>query len=292
MIIEKDNTALQESFPFMVYDSKVEPEGKRNYEKVYHWHDFLEITYVKKGMGRYFVSGNIYEMKPKDIIIFNNSELHAWEAYEGQAMEVMVVIFSPALLWSGEKYLSNYDYIKPFYNMNTNFDNRLDLNNEYTNNIYEFLLTIEEEYKNKPEGYRLMIKAKLLETMTYLVRYFQDNKKTVEVIKEKEKSLKRLEKVLNFINTNYTNQITLQDLSKLAGMNPNYFSTFFNSTMGFSFTQYISTLRINRAEFLVNSSELPFIEIAFECGFNSLSNFNRVFKLERGIAPSELRRNR
>lgn len=289
MNIEKDITDLSDAFPLKVYNSIVRPNLKEHI-KYYHWHDFLEITCVKSGKGRYLVNGKVYEMQSRDIILFNNAELHVWEAYEETGMMVTVIIFSPVLLWNGEKHLFDYEYLKPFLEMNTNFNNKLPMEHPYTSKIYELLMQIEEEFINKPQGYPLMIKVKLLEIMTYLIRHFQDSNKQSDVIKEKGANLQRLQKVLTYINDNYTNTITLQTLSEIACMNPNYFSSFFNSTMGFSFTQYISSLRVNRAELLIKNTQEALTNIAFDCGFNSLSNFNRVFKLQKGISPSELRK--
>lgn len=275
MNITKQDIILNPNFPLEVMDVIIDPFME---EPSYHWHDCLEISYVKKGRGRYLVDGREYIMEPGDVIIFNNIEPHTWKAFPPEPMVQPVLVFNPSLIWSGEANLFDYQYLRPFLERSTNFSNKLPGNNVATKEIFMLLLQIDEEYKNKPIGYKLMIKAKLLQIITTLIRYFQDDKKTSEDISVKQEQLARLQTVLDFINNNFTQDIRLTDAASIAYMNCNYFSTFFKKTMGLSFKEYIIKLRVTHASKLLKVGNKSTTEVACESGFNSISNFYKAYK--------------
>ena len=74
MIITKDAIELSPEFPFLIMDQIL--YEKDNREDTFHWHSYCEITYIKRGHGYYYVNGEKYEVGEKDLIIFNNVELH------------------------------------------------------------------------------------------------------------------------------------------------------------------------------------------------------------------------
>lgn len=289
MIIKKDNIKLSTSFPFNIYTNTIYPKFDDDIEDYYHWHDCLEISYILDGSGYFLVNGTKYEMKSGDIIIFNNIEPHSWSAYKNTTMKVNSIVFSPNIIWNSDFNTFDYQYLKPFLERTTNFNNKLPKDNPFTSNIYNLLLMVVEEFKNKPLGYELMIKAKLLETLTYLIRNFQDDTKTFQKLKVKENSLERLNDVVLYLKNNYSEEITLDSAAKVACMNPNYFSGFFKETMGISFVDYLTRIRVKHSEILIKNTNLKFCDIALSCGFTSISNFNRTFKKVNGIIPSEFR---
>lgn len=288
MIVKKDTAKLPSDFPFIIGTTSVSYRFE-NEDPLYHWHDFLEISYIVEGSGYYYVNGKTYEMNPKDIIIFNNVEPHSWCAASNSPMKLSYLHFNPSIIWHGEMNTFDYQYLKPFTERSTNFSNKLPSGNQVTSKIYELLLQISDEFETKAPGYTLMVKVKLLEIMTLLIRHFQDDKKSTEGLKEKEAKLVRLSEVIIFLKENYYKNINLVTASSIACMNQNYFSTFFKDTMGISFVDYLSMIRINNAEILIKNTNLKLIDIALRCGFTSISNFNRSFKKLKGITPSEFR---
>jgi len=272
MYFKKTIIELDSDFPLRLMDATIAPsEG----EMFYHWHDCVEISYVRSGRGRYLVEGREYTMEPGDVIVFNNLEPHGWEAFPPEPMIQPVLVFDPSLIWAGEVNLFDYQYIKPFTQRGTNFSNKLPGKHPGTVKIINLLVQIEEEYKNKETGYKLMIKAKLLNIITILIRYFQDSNKSLDNIHVKQEHLIRLESVLHYIKNNYQNDIRLNEVANIAFMNSNYFSAFFKKTIGLSFKEYIIKLRLNHASELL-CSNMSVIEAATESGFNSISNFYKA----------------
>lgn len=95
----------------------------------------------------------------------------------------------------------------------------------------------------------------------------------------------RIRQMLCFIAQNYTEQITLELVSKSIGLHPACTMNLFRKTLGTSFLRYVTRLRVSHAQQLLATSNRKIIDVALGSGFNSLSRFNEVFKRECGCSP-------
>jgi AraC-like DNA-binding protein len=102
---------------------------------------------------------------------------------------------------------------------------------------------------------------------------------------------RRIQKVINFLNTNYQKEIRLMDVANHVNMSEVSFSRFMKRRTGKNYIEYLNDLRLGIASrYLVDSSK-TISEISYDCGFNNLSNFNRIFKKRKGYTPKEFREN-
>ena len=104
-----------------------------------------------------------------------------------------------------------------------------------------------------------------------------------------EDDSRRILKVKNFISKNYMDELRLPELASLAGMSSSAFSRFFKLHTGRNISEYIIDLRLGYAARMLVDTDKSISEIGFDCGFNNLSNFNRIFKKKKGCSPSEFR---
>jgi len=104
-----------------------------------------------------------------------------------------------------------------------------------------------------------------------------------------EDDSRRILKVKNFISKNYMDELRLPELASLAGMSSSAFSRFFKLHTGRNLSEYIIDLRLGYAARMLVDTAKSISEIGFDCGFNNLSNFNRIFKKKKGCSPSEFR---
>ncbi len=92
-----------------------------------------------------------------------------------------------------------------------------------------------------------------------------------------------------YINENFADELSLTTLAKIANLSANYFSEKFKDVTGVNFAEYIARARVEKARDLLQNSNLRITAIAFDAGFQSLSQFNRVFKKITGQSPTQFR---
>ena len=100
-----------------------------------------------------------------------------------------------------------------------------------------------------------------------------------------------LQKVLQYIRLNYQNPLSLQKAAEIANISPHYFSELFHRVTNETFQSYLQKLRLEHARKLLVVSELSILEICYSSGFNTVSHFNRAFKINYGQTPTEYRKN-
>lgn len=104
-----------------------------------------------------------------------------------------------------------------------------------------------------------------------------------------ERGNKRMADVYTYIRENYFKPISLEKISKVARMNPVAFSRYFKENCGAGFVEYLNRTRTNKACYLLRETDYQVHEIAMECGFGSISNFNKQFRKTEGISPKGYR---
>lgn len=100
---------------------------------------------------------------------------------------------------------------------------------------------------------------------------------------------RRIEKVMEFIHTSFDRQITLGEAARIASMTESAFSRFFKLRTGMTFIDCLTEVRLGHASRMLISTTKTIAEIAYSCGFNNISNFNRIFRRKKGCTPRELR---
>lgn len=101
----------------------------------------------------------------------------------------------------------------------------------------------------------------------------------------------RINIVYEYIEKNIDKKLSLQQMADLLNMTVISFTRLFKERTGKTFIDFVNEYRINIASRLLVETDKTISEIAYECGFNNQSNFNRIFKKKQGIAPSDYKRN-
>ena len=108
---------------------------------------------------------------------------------------------------------------------------------------------------------------------------------------ESHSDSRRVQKIQQYINENYKQDIRLPVLAQMAGMSPVAFSRFFKMRTGKSLSDYIIDVRLGYASSCLIDTNTSIADICYDCGFNNLSNFNRIFKKKKNCSPKEFREN-
>jgi AraC-like DNA-binding protein len=277
----KDIIALTPEFPFNMFTSG----GAADKSFKLHFHDCLELNYIYSGGGINLIENKEYPLIPGDFYIINNLEHHY--AYSDGSLKMLVIVFDPEFIWKNTP--MDYDYLKPFFNRSLCFSNRITRNELCYDELTSILKKLEKEWAERKEGYRLLIKAQLMNLLAILYRHLSCNGEIGEDIKAFSNSYERLRKVIEYINTHYTSSISLEELAKVALMNRTYFSSYFKNVMKVNVSDYIEKLRVENICRLLRTTSKSITEINVESGLNSFSHFDRVFKKHLNLTPYEYR---
>ena len=106
---------------------------------------------------------------------------------------------------------------------------------------------------------------------------------------KQQEYLQKFNDVLDYIDSHYTEELTLDDIADFSGFSKYHFTRLFKQYTDSTFYDYLSFRRIKSAEELLAKPELSITEIALQSGFSSISTFNRIFKQKKGCTPSEYR---
>ena len=132
-----------------------------------------------------------------------------------------------------------------------------------------------------------MIKADVLRILTMLIRHYNNDARDPGRFSEKNKALRRLQRAFEYIDGNYCGKVTLKTAADTVYMSPNYFSHYFHSATGISFSDYVTMRRIRKARELLEKTGKSIYEVAMECGFPNSSNFYRLYKKHTGESPRQ-----
>jgi len=274
----------QRNFPFTCSDSYGVTEGFQTL----HWHKEMEICYIKQGEGKYLINGKEYTFVQGDLFIINNDEIHL--CYNDHNLIMQVIIFDPSFVWSGGSNMLDYEYVRPFFKTESNFCNKIDGQSEQANFILTVLAEIEQEYTLASKGYELMIKSLLLKLMTLIIRYFTNDQGHGFQDTISPKATQHIKDVIEYIDMHYKSPITLNELAVIGQMSIPYLSNSFKALSGVSPIDYTIRKRLLEAKMVLTTTDKSIITIAEECGFNSLSNFNHLFKSFVGVSPRDYRK--
>lgn len=245
MNVQNDSRVLNDVFPLTI--TKTPMTREKHPPDFHHWHNFFEISYVLKGSSICHTGENYFKVSADDIVIFNNSEIHGWNIQED--ILLLVLNFSGEIVCADTDHPSfvDADYLKVFAHEGTNYQNIIPKYNQHTEEIYTLMQNIYDEYTHDYECKYLMIKAEVLKILTILTRYFKLEKSDQFLLSQRRKDLQEIGEILNFINENFTEKISLEQAAKMAHMNPCYFSSIFHRITGVPFKSYIIEMRIHEA---------------------------------------------
>lgn len=105
----------------------------------------------------------------------------------------------------------------------------------------------------------------------------------------RKRDIRRIDEVIRYVQQHKAEPIALESVAELIGLTPKSFCRFFKANTGKTFVAYLNELRIGDACQRLIETATPITEIAFDCGFNNLSNFNRRFREIKGMAPRDFR---
>lgn len=262
-----------------------------------HGHDFIEIAFVVEGTAIHQLTSkdkSIYSksLSKGDVLFINPGDLHTYIFEPGEYMILENVIINPVAL-------SN-SYFSVYYANETNgffYQQRHLLLSSRANRHYKLsdeelseVLAITGEMRSpkivQSPHYSKLVELKMLELCYKLDEFFDTDKEDNAVPKHAG-----IHEAILFIQNNYTNKITVEDVSKAACCSRRQVERMYKYYTGETIVHSINRLKIGRACFLLINSDMKITAIALEVGIDNISYFNKIFKARMGVTPKEFRQN-
>ncbi|MEG2743976.1 MAG: AraC family transcriptional regulator [Clostridium sp.] len=253
-------------------------ENHPRYDMPYHWHTECEIIRILRGEFLITINEEKILAKEGDIIFIHDGVLHGGTPndciYECIVFDIKLLLKQNHVC---TKMLQDIIHHNKLINMKLPRDLRiLNLNAEF---LFDAL-------GSRYNGYEFITQGSLYNFLGIILQneLFTINNR---ISKKTQEKMMLFKKVLSLIEENYSETITLDDLSKVAGMTPKYFCKFFQSMSNKTPIEYLNLYRIESACEQLLSTDLPITNVAMNCGFNDVSYFIKTFKRCKGITPKQ-----
>lgn len=253
-----------------------------------HYHEYIEIIYVLEGTFAASVSGREYTLIDNDLLLVNANEPHSFR--RAAECKFICLQFDPFLLFSTMRSSFETRFIMPFI-MSCSSPQRVIPSKELImTEIPELVKNVNKEYSEKKYGYELGIHANICRIFLWFLRKWHDQGVNMGITSSvRNEDIGRLESVLSYIDQNYMGTVRADKMAKMCNMSYSYFSRFFKASIGRSFSEYLTYVRVTEAEKLLITSNKNVSQVAMETGFSNASYFISQFKRHRQITPKKFK---
>ena len=275
-----------EQFPFLVSYQKLSEYESGSF--MWHWHPEIEITYVQKGTMCYKVNHMVYHLKEGDIVFNNSGALHSGTMENQKDCAYIPVTFDPRLIYGFFQSTINSKYVDPVIQDSMLPAICIDQSESWHKPFREYLLRIIALDEKKPDFYELDITICLQSMWRLLLEHI-----TYEPQASRENSLEydRIKKILSYIEENYQNKITLNDIAGHIHLCESECTRLFKRHMNTTLFAFLQEYRIERSlEFL--QDDQPVSAVADKAGFSDPNYYSKVFAKIKGCSPREYRNHR
>lgn len=257
---------------------------KKNFDFPLHYHDEYELNLILNGKGAKRVVGdNIDVIDSVELVLVGPNLYHAWFTHQciTEAITEVTIQFHNDLF--DEKFLkrNQLSFIKAMFE---NAQRGILFSPEAIHPIIDRIVNLD-----KKSGFDSALE---LLSILHDLSVSRNMKMLSDPSFSGEKfhyNSRRIEKVFEHMNTNYDKQITLAEVAKIANMPETSFSRFIKKRTGKTFIDSLNEIRLGHASRMLIDTSNTVAEIAYKCGFNNISNFNRIFKRKKFCIPKEFR---
>lgn len=256
------------------FERKVFEEGCKvwvgKYRGLYsisHWHFENELIACRSGSATVMLDGHAYSMSSGMCVFCHSESVHFIEG--GTDCELIMAQYDSAICGSAAKFRP----AEPLFEDKYDTGRRLE--------------DIFREGQSKNRFYAEYINASMAQLVVDIFR----GEELENGVHNETHTMSRYKELMTEVNSNYR-EINFTRAASFMNMSEAYFSRFFKKTAGMTFSRYLNNVRVSKAiEIMEKQPDITMAALMSECGFNTLRNFNRVFKEVTGYAPTQLPQN-
>jgi AraC-like DNA-binding protein len=264
---------------YMQHIKRTEP-----FERTNHFHGTYEIYYLLSGQRAYFIKDRSYLISQGDMVFINKHDVHKTSDVGQPGHERIVINFSDTFV-SNDHPLFHPSLFNVF--RQTAHVQSLKLQDQlFVQSIIDKMI---KELREKATGFEMYVKLLLVELLLFSSRYAERNESAP--FEHASPLHKKISEIVQFINSNYYQPMTLSGMSEQFYMSPYYMSRTFKEITGFTFIEYVNMTRIREAQQQLRQTNRKIIDIADSVGFENIAHFGRMFKKLTKQTPHEYRKN-
>lgn len=256
----------------------------------FHSHPELELVYVKEGYGKRIVGNSVEQFVAGDMVFLGSDIPHVWLNdeiyYQGISTlkaKAIVVYFNKEIFGPAFYELKETHKINSLFNQATKGLTVCGKTNEIIAKKLEKLV--------HKKNFEIIVGLfEILSILSESTELSFVNNEAYDSVNQQIKNDK-ISDVFEYVKENYKDEISLIEIAKIANLTPTSFCRMFKLKTKKSFVEYLNEIRVSNACKLLIETELGISEIAFECGYKTVSNFNKLFKKLTETTPKEYRKN-
>ena len=245
----------------------------------YHQHSAAEVLLVLEGTVEYQVENDTYLVRKDEILFIPPEKMHSLSMGENSSR--LLFLFEPEALLE----MRDLKRLQPHYERVFHLRD----GSEAQIRIRQILMHIWEVYQPQDMMWNTLCFSDLLRIYAILGQKFFSGIYSQKRRENPVMDRQVISSAINYIDSHYREEITLEDVADFVGFSRFYFSRSFKQQTGYSFRDYVTQRRVQIAmELLINTSK-PMSQVAQESGFGSMATFNRVFRDSKNCTPTQYR---
>lgn len=252
-----------------------------------HWHYYSEIIYMTKGTVTITCNNKKAVLNEGDLCYIYPLQLHAFSKAEETDIQYAVLKFDIHTINIPQAHISKIYEIFIKRTSETDFCITIpgsQLNKTYMDSLIEHTI---KEYAEKKEFYSLQVQADIF---TLLIEFARKANKKIIPLQEPHTDMEfSFYHILEYIDTHSGEPLEIKELAEMCHMSYSHFAKLFRENYGRSCKEYITYIRLNKAQDLLFHTEYDLDYIAHETGFFDCSHFIRTYKKWKGITPKQER---
>lgn len=259
----------------------------RDYGTRWHFHPEHQLTLAVRSQGHRLVGDHLGALEDGDVVLVGSNVPHVWhQAVDaGSAAEAVIVRFDEGFV--GKEFMAKAE-MEGVRALLRRAARGLVVQGKVREEVAGRMLALPEEGRLERVVALLAILARLASAKSGEMKALASASYEPMLLSEDQD---RMERVCAYIHGHYTEKLERRELAVLAALSEGAFSRFFHSRTGRTVPQYVNELRVGRAcRLLLEYPGRTVSDVALDCGFDNLANFNRRFLAARGVAPSVFRK--
>lgn len=251
-----------------------------------HWHQEFELFLILEGECCFLCENRSFIAKEGDIILIQPNVMHAVSQYHGKRVMFDILAFHPRLLTGGIGDRMYVDLFSEIISCQKRIQAPITVKNPYYSELRASAETIFISSTRDSAYHDMIIKSELMRMFILLI----DSGEIIENTLYQSTEDEILAPVIDFIQLHFEDEITIKQLAQIAHFSESYFMNYFRKNMGMSAMKYVEQVRIEHVCELLRNTNDNIMQIASQCGFNNITNFNRHFQKSVGMTPTAYRK--